>query len=94
MKTSFVKMLVLPIAAFALASAGAVTTNASRIDAAKKPPITAFAHSALPNSCEPQNVNCSTVVSANICMSSETSPRQVWLKDGTGACVVPLYKNN
>ena len=85
-------MLVLPIAAFALASAGAVSTNNSRIADAKSPPLTAFAHGSGINPCEAQNVNCTTQILANKCMSSESPARQVWLKDGTGACVVNLYR--
>lgn len=89
---NFVKIFVFPALAFVLASAGAISSNSSKSSDSDIPPMIAFAHGAGINSCEPQEVNCTTTVLAKRCLSSETTPRPVWLKDGTGACVIDLYR--
>ena len=92
MKTNFLKMMILPVAAFMLASAGAVSTNASKASISENPPMLAYAHTTIPGVCEPQDVNCSTTFSTTICKSSEATPRQVWLKNNQGVCNINLYK--
>lgn len=85
--------LILPVLAFMLASAAAVSSNDVKIAESKKPVITAFVQNPNPFSCEQVTVNCSTVNSGVACMTSELVPRQAWLKtEDTHACNVDLYK--
>ncbi|WP_264564388.1 DUF6520 family protein [Flavobacterium sp. N3904] len=59
MKTSILRAFVLPMAAFALASAGAVSTNTSNVSKADVL-IPAFIHSPTANDClKVPDVNCS-----------------------------------
>jgi len=58
MKTAILKMFVLPVAAFALASAGAVSTNTAG-DSKTAALITAYIHDPAINSCKPVQVDCS-----------------------------------
>lgn len=58
MKTIILRAFVLPIAAFALASAGAVSTNTSEVSKADVL-IPAFIHNPAANDCQPvPNVDC------------------------------------
>ncbi|RYJ44283.1 hypothetical protein NU09_0893 [Flavobacterium beibuense] len=53
--------MVLPVAAFALASAGAVSTSDSTVSKTAKPLITAYIHDPLESSCKAVSVNCNTI---------------------------------
>lgn len=58
MKSIILKALVLPVAAFALASAGAVSTNTAKESKADVL-IQAYIHNPTVNDCSPVQVNCS-----------------------------------
>jgi hypothetical protein len=85
--------VILPVLAFTLASAAAVSTNEKKVAEAKKP-VAIFGYIQNPSaaSCLQVSVDCSTTNTNQICMSSETIPRQVWLKNAANACNVTLYK--
>jgi hypothetical protein len=57
MKTTILRAFVLPIAAFALASAGAVSTNDSEVSKADVF-LTAYIHNPAIDDCKPVSVNC------------------------------------
>lgn len=84
--------VILPVLAFTLASAGAVSTNEAKIAESKKTVlISGFIQNPSPAICHPVSVDCVTTGS-QACMSNETIPRQVWLKNAVNACTVNLYK--
>lgn len=84
--------VILPVLAFTLASAGAVSTNEAKIAASKKTVlISGFIQNPSPASCLPVTVDCATTGS-QACMSNEDTPRRVWLKNAANACSVNLYK--
>ena len=84
--------VILPVLAFTLASAGAVSTNEAKIAESKKTVlISGFIQNPSPSNCLPVSVDCTTAVGP-ACMSNETIPRRVWLKNGANACSVNLYK--
>ena len=91
MKT-YVK-LILPVLAFTLASAAAVGTKAAKNEKAKNAVlVTGFIQNPSPLNCEPIEVDCSSAVTDETCMTSEAIPRQVWDKNEANACNVTLYK--
>lgn len=84
--------VILPVLAFTLASAGAVSTNDAKIKESKKTfLISGFIQNPSPSNCLAVSVDCTQTVGA-ACMSSEATPRQVWLKNAANACSVNLYK--
>ncbi|SEP06328.1 DUF6520 family protein [Flavobacterium sp. fv08] len=92
MKATFIKALVLPIAAFVLASAGAVATDKSSVSKADDVLITGYIHQTTPTSCDAQQVDCDVSGSAPCMFGSNT----VWRKANPSAaqpCALPLYKN-
>lgn len=93
MKT-IVKTLVLPIAAFVLASAGAVSTNVSKESKADTVLITGYIHDPLPNSCKEVQVDCN-VTSGPTCMyNNGVSNFQVFRKPSAAApCNLQLFRN-
>lgn len=83
----------LPVLAFMLASAGAVSTNKAKVNKAEKTLlIEGFIQNPSPASCLSVSVDCTTINTGQVCMSSETTPRQVWAKNAANACVLNLYK--
>lgn len=58
MKTKFIKLFMLPIAAFTLASAAAVTTDTSRVSQTKATSMTAYIHNPFISSCKEVDVTC------------------------------------
>jgi hypothetical protein len=68
MKTSVLKMLMLPVAAFPLASAGAVTTTEARETTAKAPIMTGYIHNPTLSDCDPVQVDC-TISGGHVCQS-------------------------
>lgn len=82
----------LPILAFTLASAAAVSNNETKVADAKKPLITGFIQNPSAASCLQVSVDCQQTFTNQVCMSSESTPRQVWLKNAANACSVTLYK--
>ncbi len=84
--------VILPVLAFTLASAGAVSTNEAKIAESKKTVlISGFIQNPSPTNCLPVTVDCTLAVGP-ACMSNEAIPRQVWLKNAVNACTVNLYK--
>lgn len=83
--------MVLPVAAFALASAGAVSTTGSSTVADGTVLIDGWVHNPDVNNCSERiNLNCRTTSGTPVCMS--TDGKQVFLKNGAGQCSVTLYK--
>ena len=83
--------MMLPVVAFALASAGAVSTNPEKASDADKAAIQGFIQNGSTTNCLPVTVDCSEVNTNQACMTNELIPRQVWLKEGN-ACVKDLYR--
>ncbi len=89
---NYVKVI-LPVLAFTLASAGAISTNKAKVEEAKKTVvITGFIQNPSPFNCLEVTVNCTTTNTGQACMSSEAVPRQVWKKNAANACSDNLYK--
>lgn len=85
--------VILPVLAFTLASAGAVSTNKAKVEEAKKPvAIIGFIHNPTAANCLQVSVDCTTTNTGQNCMSSEATPRRVWQKNAANACSVNLYK--
>lgn len=85
--------VILPILAFTLASAAAVSTNETKAkDSKKTTAIIGFIQKTSPFDCDEVTVDCTTTNTNHACMSEELTPRQVWLKDTGNACNVPLYR--
>jgi hypothetical protein len=86
--------VILPILAFTLASAAAVSTNEAKVkDSKKTTAILGYIQNTSPFDCDEITVDCVTTNTPHACMTTEPSPRQVWLKDLEGnACNVPLYR--
>jgi len=83
--------MVLPVAAFALASAGAVSTTGSSTPADGTVLINGWVHNPDANNCsERLNLNCRTTSGTPVCMSSDA--KQVFIKNGAGQCSVQLYR--
>lgn len=85
--------VILPVLAFTLASAGAVSTNKAKVEEAKKPvAIIGFIHNPSVANCLQVSVDCTTTNTGQDCMSAELTPRRVWQKNPANACTVNLYK--
>lgn len=85
--------VILPVLAFTLASAAAVSTNEAKIKESKKTVFfSGYIQNPTPKDCLPISVNCTTVNTGQACMSNETTPRQVWDKNDANACSVNLFK--
>ncbi len=85
--------VILPVLAFTLASAAAVSTNEAKVKEAKKSvAIFGFIQNPSPSNCLEVSVDCTPVNTGQTCMSSEAIPRQVWKKNASNACSVNLYK--
>ncbi|CAA9197729.1 DUF6520 family protein [Flavobacterium sp. NPDC079362] len=89
-----VKTLVLPIAAFVLASAGAISTNASKESKADTLLIEGYIHDPLATSCEEVNVDCKATPGP-VCMYNDgASSFQVFRKaTDNSPCNLQLYRN-
>jgi hypothetical protein len=89
MKNSVLKMMVLPVAAFALASAGAVSSQSK--SGTGLAAINGYVHQSSPTACNVRSVDCNPN-SGQICTSVENL--QVYRYDDLGtACDQFLYKN-
>jgi hypothetical protein len=84
---------ILPVLAFVLASAAAMNSvepeTTSKTGAVV---LQGFIQNPTQFNCLPTEVDCTTVNTGQICMSSDATPRQVWLKNAANACNVTLYK--
>ncbi|MFY7935756.1 MAG: DUF6520 family protein [Flavobacterium sp.] len=85
--------VILPVLAFTLASAGAVSTNDAKVkDAKKTVAIIGYIQNPTAASCLQVSVDCTTNNTGQNCMSSETPARRVWHKNAANACSVNLFK--
>jgi hypothetical protein len=93
MKT--IAKMILPVAAFMLASASAISTDVKTSNKSKDVLISAWVQNPDANNCVSQiNLDCTTASGHPVCMSSELTPRQVFNKNIGNACSVPLYKTH
>lgn len=93
MKT-IVKTLVLPIAAFALASAGAVSTNVSKESKADTVLIPGYIHDPLATSCKEVQVDCNPDSGPTCMYNNGVSSFQVFRKpSASGPCNLKLFRN-
>lgn len=91
MKT--IAKVILPVLAFTMASAGAISTNDAKVKEAEKPVlITGFIQNPSPSNCLEVAIDCTPVNTGQFCMSSEATPRRVWLKNAANQCSLNLYK--
>jgi hypothetical protein len=91
MKT-FVKMM-LPVALFALASAGAIGTKAAKGSDNSKLLTSEWIQSPNASTCLKRTVDCTADNTGVICMD-EQQEHQVFRKNTAGQCSVILYKKN
>ena len=82
MKSIILKALVLPVAAFALASAGAISTNTAKESKADVF-LAAYIHNPGVNDCAPVQVNCSSGPGL-ACLSSGFT---AYAKNAAGKCI-------
>ena len=82
--------MILPVALFALASAGAIGTKADKDDSATTLQ-TEWIHSPNQNSCLEREVDCTTTNTGSFCMADENT-KQVFRKNVAGQCSILLYK--
>lgn len=92
MKTIFKMML--PVAAFMLASAGAVsTTGAKSLKADGTVLINGWIQNPDADHCDPiEELDCKTTSGTPVCMTSGSASQQAFLKTPGGRCTVPLYR--
>ncbi|MBC5862835.1 DUF6520 family protein [Flavobacterium turcicum] len=92
MKTNFAKQ-VLPVAVFALAIAGAFTTNAMSQRSKTVAPVQGFIKLNLQaTSCEQRDM-CSNVNNGIVCtVGLVPSGAQLFGKNSSGQCSVPIYR--
>lgn len=88
MKTSILRMFALPLAAFALASAGAVSTNESS-KSKTSVSVTPYIHTPADDSCLAVDVNCSPGGG----QACEYSGFTAYGKPTAGACNQTLHRN-
>ncbi|WP_163408104.1 DUF6520 family protein [Flavobacterium ajazii] len=93
MKTIFSKQ-VLPVAVFALAIAGAFTTNAMERNSRSVDAIDGFKRLNPAGLCDDeQSYSCESVNTGAICrVSASPSSQQVYAKNANGACTVEVYR--
>nr|WP_223708793.1 DUF6520 family protein [Flavobacterium potami] len=94
MKTS-VKIL-LPVMAFALASAGAVSSNSAKVNKVKSTSgviIPAFIQNPSSTSCLDVTADCSTTNTHVNCMSIEQPAKRAYLKNSLDRCATELWQN-
>lgn len=85
--------VILPVLAFTLASAAAVSTNEAKIKGAKKMvSIVGYIQNPSAQNCDAVEVNCSTTFSGQTCLTNEATPRQAFAKDESNACNMSLYR--
>ncbi len=85
--------VILPVLAFTLASAAAVSTNETKIKELKKTAlIQGYIQNPSAQNCDPVEVDCVTTATTQACMTSEAIPKQVFDKDESNACNVSLYR--
>jgi hypothetical protein len=92
MKTNFSKQ-VLPVAVFALAIAGAFTTNAMNVRSKTATAVQGYVKlNPQATSCEQRDM-CSTINNGNICtVGLVPSGAQLFAKNASGQCSVIIYR--
>lgn len=88
MKTNFLSMILLPVVAFSLASAAAVTTSEAKVSKTTKPIITGYIHMPLPKSCKPVTVDCDFAGNVYCTIGAV----QVFDKESETSCTTPLWR--
>ena len=88
MKTTILRAFVLPVAAFALASAGAVSTNTSDVSKADVL-IPAYIHDPAINSCKEVQVDCNLSAGPTCLSGSFTA----YAKEAPNSCTMQLHRN-
>lgn len=83
--------MILPVAAFALASAGAVNTKADKDAAASKVSTIEWIQNPDQDHCLQRTVDCTTQNTGSLCMA-DSDTNQVFRKNAAGKCNVTLYK--
>ncbi|WP_322969458.1 hypothetical protein [Faecalibacter sp. LW9] len=81
----------LPLFALMLAGIGVYATQGITKDTANTL-IEGYIRNSSTSNCEPIDVNCTTQVTGQLCMTEDASPQQVWHKNAFGDCVLELYK--
>ncbi len=89
MKT-FVKMI-MPVAAFILAGAGAVQSHAARGTADGKASMTGYVHNPTSSNCLEVQVNCQ-IPNTGILCKAFTPEKQVYRLNDLGKCETPLWR--
>lgn len=89
MKSTILKAFALPLAAFALASAGAVSTTNS-VDGRTAVLMQGYIHNPAEDDCDPVQVECA-ISGGALC---ESGVFQVFDKNTEGDCTVPLRRTN
>jgi hypothetical protein len=85
--------VILPVLAFTLASAAAVSTNDTKIKESKKVvSILGYVQNPSAQNCEPVEVDCTIENVGPACLTSEATPRQAFAKDESNACNVTLHR--
>jgi len=88
MKTRFVRLLMLPVAAFFLASAAAVTSSTAAESKTDRLTIVGYIHASTPTSCDPVTVDCEEQGNV-LCMYGN---QQVFDKDSPSTCLTALWR--
>jgi hypothetical protein len=86
---AFLKVWI-PITALALASKVALNRHLSKDN--PMPLVTGYIQNGSITTCLARTVDCSLLNSGQLCMSSDATPKQVYLKNGLNQCIVELYK--
>lgn len=84
----------LPVLAFILASAGAVSTNEAKINKSEKTmSIEGFIQNPTVTNCSSVTVDCTEVNQPLLCtILHNGQEKQVWKKNAANACMVTLYR--
>jgi hypothetical protein len=87
--------VILPVLAFTLASAAAVSTNDTKIKESKKVvSIIGYLQNPSEHDCDPVSVECTTVNTGPACMTATLPSVQAFAKDASGDCNENLYRIN
>jgi len=85
--------MMLPLAAFALASAGAVTTQTDKSDVEARQTATYYIHKPLVTSCQAVTLTCSTVPGEPCMYNDGVTNWQVFNRlSSTSPCNIQLYR--
>jgi len=92
MKTIFLKQ-VFPVAVFAVAIAGAFTTNAMEKARRTADLVDSYKKLNIAGDCDEQQFTCDRENTGNICrVSANPASQQLYAKNDNGDCVVEVYR--